>query len=173
MRRNWQASYAHGLRLKKDGCPLPDLNSLPGRQEYHQRSIYVRQIYGVESYALDFGTWVGYVIALRIGTELTRGAIITSYKLVPQWQDDEIEWGLDPWDLLAEGGVNDYGKLMDSNLRTILGDRKLLSRGRPAEDCFVAVDGSPFLRLSSETDAPTRTSISPSIPAQVHLHLYV
>ena len=122
MSRIWQASYDRGIRLSKAGCSLPYLHALPGRDSFHQRAIYARQVYGYfESCAINFGKATGYVIALRVGTDRPRGAIVTSYDLDPPWPDHEIRWGYDPGDLLSECSVHDYSKLLDSNLPGGLG----------------------------------------------------
>jgi len=134
MRRIWQASYARGIRLSNAGCQLPYLHALPGKEVFHQRALHVNQLNGYfESYAIDFGTSTGYVIALRVSTDRTRGAIVIRRDLLLPWPDHEIEWGYDPQDLLPKDRVKEYGKLVKSRLQTVLDERRLLSRGRPVD----------------------------------------
>jgi hypothetical protein len=131
----WKASYARGVRLSKAGCSLPYLDALPGKALFNQRALYVSHLGGgyFDSYAIDFGTATGYVIALGVGTDLTRGAIVVRHDLLLPWPDHEIEWGYDPRDLLPKERVNDYGRLVKSRLPAVLEERRLLSRGRPVE----------------------------------------
>jgi hypothetical protein len=148
MSRLWQASYARGVRLSKAGCSLPYLHTLPGRGSFYQRAVYVDQVRGYfQSCAINFGEAAGYVIALRVGTDHARGAIVTSYVLNPPWPDDEIQWGYHPEDLLSECSVYDYRKLLESNLPGFLAQRRLLSRGRPVEGLLCGFSWNPIPEL--------------------------
>jgi hypothetical protein len=143
--RVWGASYDRGVRLSKAGCSLPYLNALPGRGSFHQRSLYLCQLDGYfDSYAIDFGMNTAYVIALRVGTGRTRGAIILSYELVLPWPDHEIEWGYDPREWLSKSKIDIYGKLSESRLPAVLDERRLLSRGRPVEGLLCGYACTPI-----------------------------
>ena len=149
MSRIWGASYPRGILLSKAGCPLPYLHELPGKGSFYQRAIYVHQVRGYfSSYAIDFGTATGYVIALRVGTDRARGAIVTSYDVNLPWPDDEMQWGYDLLDLLSEDVVYDYGKLSEPSLRGVLDERRLLSRGRPVEGLLCGYSGNSIPALN-------------------------
>ncbi len=137
---------------EQDRMSTPLSSELPGRESFHQRAIYVHQVRGdFASYAIDFGKATGYVIALRVGTDRARGAIVTSYALDPPWPGHEIQWGYHPDDLLSWCFVPDYSKLFESNLPGVLDQRRLLSRGRPVEGllCGFAWDPIPAAKLGS------------------------
>src|ERR1700680_3785 len=113
MNRICKASYARGVRLSKAGCSLPYLDALPGKELFDQRALYVCQLCGYfDSYAIDFGAATGYVIALGVGTDRTRGAIVIRHDLLLPWPDHGIEWGYEPQDLLPKDRVSDYGRLV-------------------------------------------------------------
>lgn len=144
MNRICKASYTRGVRLSKAGCLLPYLDALPGKELFRQRALYVCQLGGYfDSYAIDYGTATGYVIALGVGTDLTRGAIVIGHDLRLPWPDHEIEWGYAPRDLLPKERVNDYGKLSESRLPAVLDERRLLARGRPVEGLLCGYAWAP------------------------------
>jgi hypothetical protein len=158
MNRAWSASYARGLRLAKAGCSVPYLNALPGRDRSYLRKLYVSQIGGyIESYAIDWGTSTGYVLALRIGTDYSR-AIITSYELIPPWPDHEIDWDYDPEDLLPKSKLQGYAGLLKPRLPSILNERKLLSCGRPVKGLLCGRAWAP-IPVSSQRDRPAMAEI--------------
>ncbi|HLW97161.1 MAG TPA: hypothetical protein VKR82_00835 [Candidatus Acidoferrales bacterium] len=158
MNRPWDASYAHGLRLAEAGCSLPYLDSLPGREHFYQRKLYVSKVGGyIESYAIDWGTSTGYVLALRVGTDYSR-AIITRYELVPPWPDHEIDWGYDLEDVLPESKLQDFEGLLESRLPSILNERRLLRQGRPVEGLLCGVAWTP-IPASSPRDRPAMAEI--------------
>lgn len=136
MNQHWGASYARGLRLKKEGFPLPYVDALPGRERFHQRGLYIREVGGyIVSYAIDEGASTVYSIALRVGTDLSRGAIITHYRVIPPWPEHDIDWdwAYDPAGVLPDKLREDYGGLVDSRLPNILNERRSLYRGRPVD----------------------------------------
>jgi hypothetical protein len=130
----WGASYARGLRLAKAGCSLPYIDALPGRERFYQVDLYVKQLGGYfESYAVDEGSSTVYALALRVGTDLSRGAIITRRDVIPPWPEHYIDWDYEPEDVLPKHLLEYYAGLVDSRLPSVLNERELLNRGRPVE----------------------------------------
>lgn len=131
----WAASYTRGIRLAEEGCPLPYLDALPGRDRFYRRDLYVSQVAGyIESYIIDEGPHTAYAIALRVGTDLPSGAIITDYTLIPPWSDHLINWDYEPRDVLPDYKLHDYSALVKSSrLPGVLNDRENLYRGRAVE----------------------------------------
>jgi len=159
MSRIWDASYARGLRLAKAGCSLPYLDALPGRERFHQRALYVSQLGGyIESYAIDWGDSTGYAIALRVGTDLSRGAIITGRRLVPPWPDHEINWDCDPEGVLPKSKLQDFAEIVESRLPGVMNEGRLLYRGRPVEGLWCGRVWTP-IPASSPRDRPAMAEI--------------
>jgi len=159
MNRAWSASYARGLRLANAGCSVPYLNALPGRDRSYLRKLYVSQVGGyIESYAIDWGTSTGYVLALRVGTDYPR-AIITSYELIPPWPDHEIDWDHNPEDVLPKSKVKCYAGLLKPRLPSILNERKLLYRGCPVKGLLCGRAWTP-IPATSPRDRPAMAEIT-------------
>jgi hypothetical protein len=159
MNRIWRASYARGSRLAKTGCPLPYLNALPGRERFHQRKLYVCQLGGyIESYAIDWGTSTGYAIALRVGTDLSCGAVITDYWLELPWPDHHIDWAYHPENVLPKSRLHEYAELVESKLPDVLNERRLLSREHPVEGLLCGYAWTP-IPASCLRDRPATAQI--------------
>ena len=159
MNQIWGASYAEGVRLAGGGCALPYLDALRGKEHFYQRAMYVEEIGGyLESYAIDRGESTGYAIALRVGTDRARGAIVTCRELVLPWPDHSIDWNYDPEDVLPKGKLNDYGKLLESRLPAVLNERRLLNRGVPVEGLLCGCSFSPIPE-SFRRDSPAMAKI--------------
>jgi hypothetical protein len=160
MNRPWDASYARGLRLAKAGCSLPYLNALSGGEHSCLRKLYVTQVGGyIESFAIDWGTSTGYVLALRVGTDLSCGAIITGHDVVPPWPDHEIDWGYDPEDVLPKSRMEEFEGLLKSNLPSILNDRRLLRPGHPVEGLLCGRAWAP-IPASTPRERPAMAEIT-------------
>jgi hypothetical protein len=145
MKHLWTASYAQGVRLANAGCHLPHLDALPGKERFHQRALYVEQICGYEeSFAFDWGASTGYAIVLRIGTERSRSAMITSFEFVPPWPDHFIDWDFHPDDVIPKILLKRYEKLIGSRLPAILNERRLLNRGVPVEGLLYGKAWAPI-----------------------------
>lgn len=129
------ASYRRGIRLAKAGCALPYIDALPGKNRFRQRGLFVEQTFGCEeSFAFDVWGATGYVIGLRVGTERSRGAIVTRFDFVPPWPDHSIDWDYYADDVIPKIFLRRYEKLlMSSRLPTILKERRKLYRGVPVE----------------------------------------
>jgi len=139
------ASYSRGIRLAKAGCALPHIDALPGKAHFHQRGLFVEQICGyLESFAFDLGQATGYAIVLRVGTELSRGAIVTSFDFTPPWPDHSIDWEYYPDDVIPKILLNRYKKLIDSRLSAILHERRKLYRGVPVEGLLFGKAWAPI-----------------------------
>jgi hypothetical protein len=145
MSRVWEASYERGVRLVKAGYTLPYLQALPGEKQFHQRGLYVSQLGGyVESIAVDDGFNTGYVVALRVGTNRSAGAVIASYEFVQPWPDQEIEWQCEPEDVIPQSKLHIYKKLMRSRLTSVLNEGRLLNRGRPVDGLLCGIASTPI-----------------------------
>lgn len=147
MTRRYAASYECGRRLVAAGCPLDYLETLPRVTASRRKRLYARQLQGpAESCILDFGDGgFAYIIALAIGTDLSRGNVIADWTFVPPWDQQHINWDYDASEI---GPLRDrcvYKGLSNDRLSAVLNDRRLLTRGCAVEGllCGFALEPIP------------------------------
>jgi hypothetical protein len=160
MNQNWGPSYRRGVRLVKAGCELPYLKHLPGRERFLQRALYVSPVGGYfGSCAIDNGIWTGYIIALRVATDRSRGAVVTSFEFVPPWPGHEIDWDYDLESVMPKSKLHIYEEFIGSRLPAVLKERTLLSRGRPVDGLLCGGAGAPIPK-DCQRDVPAMALIT-------------
>jgi hypothetical protein len=173
----WGASHARGVHLAKWGCSLPFLDALPAREGAERCKLHVWPLGGyIESYAIDWGANTAYLVALRIGTELSR-TVIHDFRLVPPWPDHKIDWDYDLEGIVPKGTFRTHERLVRSRLRSVLIDGRLLYRGVPVEGLLCGRAWAPIPE-SWTRDTPATAEIvlvddaGTEVRAPIKLRLY-
>lgn len=131
----FSASHECGCRLVAAGIPLDYLANLPREIDAPLRShLSIGQLGGTfQSRVLDQKEQeVKYFIALRLGTNLSMGVVISDWRLTTPW-DHWITWDCDAADIVPASDHPIYARLFDSNLSAVLNNRLHLSRGKVVE----------------------------------------
>lgn len=133
-----RASYECGRDLLARGCPLDYMDNLPRDPSKFRKALYMRLLGGyAASCVIDQGPGRGtdYLIALRLGTDRSRGVVISEHHFRPPWKEHNISWDYGAVDIVPERDRVCYASVMNNaRLLDVLDDRQLLKRGH-------AVDG--------------------------------
>lgn len=134
MFRPHSASYECARRLIAVGCPLDYVNDLPRDISSFRKALHITQLEGYgDSCVFHLGNeHLGYVIPLRVGSDVPNGVIISDWSFSPPW-DHHIDWDYDPRDVIPVSAHPAYVDLFDSRLLGVLNERRLLTRGHPVE----------------------------------------
>jgi hypothetical protein len=129
------ASYERSIELTEVGCPLDYPNALPRRSATRRMPFRIQQLAGyAESRVYPLGAArAGYVIVVRLWTNVPGGTVITKWDIVPPWQDHQVDWDYEPEDIIPKGDRAAYMDVLDSRLMAVLNDRHLLRRGYPID----------------------------------------
>lgn len=131
----YAASYECGRRLVAVGCPLDYLESLPRNLAAFRKALQIRQLGGyVESRVFALGPIrTGYLIGVRLHTDLPRGIIVSDWGFHPPWENHVVSWDYDPREIVPAGEHARYETIFDSRLSAVMNERRLLTRGHPVE----------------------------------------
>jgi hypothetical protein len=136
MKRNlFCASYERGCRLAAVECPLPYLVDIPGTPKPLLASEPNGYGYlGARAFNLCRYGGIGYVVGLRLATELSNGVRIREWEFDSPWPNHSvITWGSDARCFLSPSELPDYEPSLDSDLWEVLATGRRITRGHPVE----------------------------------------
>ncbi len=84
-------------------------------------------------------------MGIGLSTDLPGGVIVADWDFDPPWDDHQICWDYDAQDIVPEGQLVGYAKLLGPRLLEVLNGGRLLTRARPVEGllCGRAVQSIP------------------------------
>jgi hypothetical protein len=158
--RECAASYERGVELTEVGCPLDYPDTLLRSSATRRTPFRAEPLEGsVESRVNTLGfNQTGYVISLRLSTELPRGVVITDWNFLPPWQNHLINWEYDPLDIIPKRDREDYKSLLDFRLMRVLNNHWVLKRGHPVEGLICGCAYQPIPE-SSGASVPARINL--------------
>jgi hypothetical protein len=132
MKGPYEPSHERALRLLAAGCPLDYVNDLSNASSAFEPRVQVAQLQGDSvSCILDLGNAsISYILALQLSTAAMRGVVISRWTFGVPWEQ-EVDWDLDPSDVVPASDQAAYSELFDSGLSRVLSESYLLKRGRP------------------------------------------
>ena len=143
-KKSWLPSLQRALRLADAGCNVPLEAFLP--EETTRRRLYVRPLaeYGLEGLVVEREGGTGYVVPLRVGTDLS-SAIVMDVDFRPPWPDHQFIWDCFLESLLPENLRSPYLPFVRSRLREVLEERRVIYAGRPVDGlmCFATLAPIP------------------------------
>ena len=131
-RRIFGPSHKRGVELAAAGCPLDYLDAVKDSAAAGN-SFWAEQLAGyAESSVYVLGpSRTGFVIGLRLGTNLVGGTEIAQWNFEPPWPELWISWEYEPTEVIPALDRGRFRHVLDSRLPEILNNRHLLQRGYP------------------------------------------
>jgi hypothetical protein len=144
-RRIFGPSHKRGVELAAAGCPLDYLDAVKDSAAAGN-SFWAQKLPGyAESSVYVLGpSLTGFVIGLRLGTNLVGGTEIAEWNFQPPWPEHSICWEYEPPEIIPAPDLGRYRHVLDSRLSEILDDRQLLRRGCPVQGLLCGFSNQPL-----------------------------
>jgi hypothetical protein len=139
------ASYRRGVELAAAGCPLDYLDALRDSAAA-SKPFWAKQLPGyAESCVYELGpALTGFVIGLRLGTNLGGGTEIAEWNFVSPWPEHQICWDYEATDIIPALHLGSYRDVLDSGLPQILNDGCRLRPGYPVDGLLCGYSNQPI-----------------------------